>query len=232
MTSGRWCISQPLDRLQRHARARPTAPSSRARPRRHWRSWSRAPGAGLAVERRRPRGRRRRARRRRVTPITPPPRTRTFMREPRVSGRGAGGGHRRRPSPGGDRCVIRVRHHWAVRAILHAPIQGAPDGPCHGSIDAPRPRLRRRRVSLVPPFIAPALFDDADAALARVREIYDASVDHLRDALQSFVNGAAPARPRARLLSVRARPHRHRRARRLAPAATASSPARAPTRRR
>jgi len=26
-------------------------------------------------------------------------------------------------------------------------------------------------VSLVPPFIAPALLDDADAALARVREI-------------------------------------------------------------
>ena len=48
-------------------------------------------------------------------------------------------------------------------------------------------------MSLVPPFIAPALFDDADAALARVREIYDASVDHLRVALQSFVNGAAPA---------------------------------------
>jgi AMP nucleosidase len=47
-------------------------------------------------------------------------------------------------------------------------------------------------VSLVPPFIAPALFDDADAALARVREIYDASVDHLRVALQSFVNGTAP----------------------------------------
>src|ERR1700710_2848041 len=46
---------------------------------------------------------------------------------------------------------------------------------------------------LVPPFIAPALFDDADGALARVREIYDASVDHLRVALQSFVNGAAPA---------------------------------------
>jgi AMP nucleosidase len=48
-------------------------------------------------------------------------------------------------------------------------------------------------VSLVPPFIAPALFDDAEAALARVREIYDASVDHLRVALQSFVNGVAPA---------------------------------------
>ncbi|MEP7140937.1 MAG: AMP nucleosidase, partial [Caldimonas sp.] len=47
-------------------------------------------------------------------------------------------------------------------------------------------------MSLVPPFIAPALFDDAAAALARVREIYDGSVDHLRGALQSFVNGTAP----------------------------------------
>src|SRR6201747_2643614 len=45
---------------------------------------------------------------------------------------------------------------------------------------------------LVPPFIAPAHFDDADAALARVREIYDASVDHLRVSLQAFVNGRAP----------------------------------------
>jgi len=48
-------------------------------------------------------------------------------------------------------------------------------------------------VSLVPPFVAPALFDDAASALARVREIYEASVDHLRVALQSFVNGTAPA---------------------------------------
>jgi AMP nucleosidase len=48
-------------------------------------------------------------------------------------------------------------------------------------------------VSRVPPFVAPALFADADAALARVREIYDASVDHLRVALQSFVNGASAA---------------------------------------
>src|ERR1700709_1249761 len=46
---------------------------------------------------------------------------------------------------------------------------------------------------LVPPFIAPAHFDDADAALARVREIYDASVAHLRVSLRAFVNGRAPA---------------------------------------
>ena len=42
---------------------------------------------------------------------------------------------------------------------------------------------------LLPTFIAPARFTDAEAALARVREIYDHGVDHLRNALQSFVNG-------------------------------------------
>jgi AMP nucleosidase len=41
-----------------------------------------------------------------------------------------------------------------------------------------------------PPFFAPERFDSADAALARVREIYDASVLHLRDALRQFVSGA------------------------------------------
>ena len=41
--------------------------------------------------------------------------------------------------------------------------------------------------------IAPARFDDAEAALTRAREIYDRSVDHLRSALQSFVNGEALA---------------------------------------
>ena len=44
----------------------------------------------------------------------------------------------------------------------------------------------------MPPFIAPATFDDAAAALARVRQIYEGSVDHLRNALQAFVNGAEP----------------------------------------
>jgi AMP nucleosidase len=48
-------------------------------------------------------------------------------------------------------------------------------------------------MTLVPPFVAPALFDDAAAALARVRAIYDGSVDHLRVALQAFVSGTAPA---------------------------------------
>ena len=48
-------------------------------------------------------------------------------------------------------------------------------------------------VELVPAFIAPARFDDAVAALARARAIYDGSVDHLRAALQSFVAGEAPS---------------------------------------
>src|SRR5512144_3227343 len=41
----------------------------------------------------------------------------------------------------------------------------------------------------LPPFIAPAKFDDPHAALAQVRSIYDASTAHLRDALQRFVAG-------------------------------------------
>ena len=40
-----------------------------------------------------------------------------------------------------------------------------------------------------PAFVAPARFDDAAAALAQVRAIYDASVAHLRDALRRFVAG-------------------------------------------
>ena len=40
-----------------------------------------------------------------------------------------------------------------------------------------------------PPFFAPQRFDNPEAALARVREIYDASVHHLRDALRQFVGG-------------------------------------------
>ena len=46
---------------------------------------------------------------------------------------------------------------------------------------------------LTPPFIAPARFDDPAAALAQVRRIYDASVLHLREALQRFVAGETPA---------------------------------------
>ena len=40
-----------------------------------------------------------------------------------------------------------------------------------------------------PPYIAPTRFDDAEAALAQVRAIYDGSIAHLRDALQRFVEG-------------------------------------------
>jgi AMP nucleosidase len=42
---------------------------------------------------------------------------------------------------------------------------------------------------LVPPYIAPARFDDPAAALSQVRAIYDNSIAHLRGALQSFVGG-------------------------------------------
>jgi AMP nucleosidase len=45
---------------------------------------------------------------------------------------------------------------------------------------------------LTPPFIAPVRFDDPAAALAQVRRIYDASVQHLREALQRFVGGETP----------------------------------------
>ncbi len=40
-----------------------------------------------------------------------------------------------------------------------------------------------------PPFIAPALFHDADAALTQVQRVYESSIAHLRDALQRFVSG-------------------------------------------
>jgi AMP nucleosidase len=50
----------------------------------------------------------------------------------------------------------------------------------------------------LPLFIAPAAFDDASAALAQVRTIYDGSIAHLRDALQRFVAGEdLPQRVRA-----------------------------------
>jgi AMP nucleosidase len=39
------------------------------------------------------------------------------------------------------------------------------------------------------PFIAPEVFDHADAALARVQAIYQQSVAHLRDAMQRYVAG-------------------------------------------
>lgn len=39
------------------------------------------------------------------------------------------------------------------------------------------------------PFIAPEVFDNADAALACVQAIYTQSVTHLRQAMQRFVAG-------------------------------------------
>jgi len=39
------------------------------------------------------------------------------------------------------------------------------------------------------PFIAPEVFDDADAALQRVQAIYDQSLSHLREAMRRYVAG-------------------------------------------
>jgi len=39
------------------------------------------------------------------------------------------------------------------------------------------------------PFIAPEVFDHADAALERVQAIYDQSLKHLRDAMRRYVAG-------------------------------------------
>ena len=47
-------------------------------------------------------------------------------------------------------------------------------------------------MTLVPHYVAPARFDDAQAALAQVKTIYDGSVAHLRNALQAFVSGEHP----------------------------------------
>jgi AMP nucleosidase len=47
-------------------------------------------------------------------------------------------------------------------------------------------------MTLHPPYVAPARFDSPQAALERVKAIYDGSVSHLRGALQAFVNGTLP----------------------------------------
>ncbi|MEY4470004.1 MAG: hypothetical protein RIT20_345, partial [Pseudomonadota bacterium] len=39
------------------------------------------------------------------------------------------------------------------------------------------------------PFIAPEVFDNADAALQRVQAIYDQSLNHLREAMRRYVAG-------------------------------------------
>ena len=58
----------------------------------------------------------------------------------------------------------------------------------------------------LPPFIAPAAFDDAAAALAQVSAIYEGSIAHLRAALQGLVAGAElPQRVRACYPFVRVR---------------------------
>jgi AMP nucleosidase len=44
-------------------------------------------------------------------------------------------------------------------------------------------------MAFTPPYVAPARFDDADAALAQAAAIYRGSVEHLRAALQRFVLG-------------------------------------------
>ena len=44
-------------------------------------------------------------------------------------------------------------------------------------------------ISTDAPYFAPTRFDDADAAMARVRDIYQSSVDYLRQALQRYVAG-------------------------------------------
>jgi AMP nucleosidase len=56
------------------------------------------------------------------------------------------------------------------------------------------------------PFFAPARFDDADAALARVRAIHDAGLAHLQEHLRRFVAGQEPGgRVRAAYPFVRVR---------------------------
>ena len=44
---------------------------------------------------------------------------------------------------------------------------------------------------VVPTYVAPVRFDDPAAALAQVRAIYDGSIEHLRAALKTFVQGDA-----------------------------------------
>ena len=44
-------------------------------------------------------------------------------------------------------------------------------------------------MTILPLYIAPSRFDDADAALNQVRRIYDSSIAHLRDTLHRFVAG-------------------------------------------
>jgi AMP nucleosidase len=45
---------------------------------------------------------------------------------------------------------------------------------------------------MLAPFFAPQRFDDAEAALLRVREIYEAGIAHLREALRRYIAGEDP----------------------------------------
>ena len=57
---------------------------------------------------------------------------------------------------------------------------------------------------LLPPFIAPAQFTDAAAAMVQVQTIYNAQIEHLRSAMQRFVaNGDTETNP-ANLQKIRA----------------------------
>ncbi len=58
----------------------------------------------------------------------------------------------------------------------------------------------------LPPFISPQTFDDAAAALAQVRLIYDAGIAHLREGMQRYVAGddsAGPVRAYYPLVRIR-----------------------------
>ena len=57
----------------------------------------------------------------------------------------------------------------------------------------------------LPAFIAPSRFTDPAAALAKAREIYDSSLNHLRGAMQRYVAGETlPGNVRACYPFVRA----------------------------
>jgi AMP nucleosidase len=66
----------------------------------------------------------------------------------------------------------------------------------------------RKPMPPVPNYIAPAVFDDPQAALDQVRAIYDSSIAHLRGALQSFIDGA-PSEGRVRAFYPFVRIHTH-----------------------
>ncbi len=59
----------------------------------------------------------------------------------------------------------------------------------------------------LPLFIAPARFDNAEAALAQVQAIYRGSIEHLRESLRRFVAGDAGQHVRACYPFVRIRTH-------------------------